>query len=140
MSNLVKRDFPNLPAIPDMLTTMMPPSVPILEYKTGVVSIFTNLIHNIKEAQIEESMQHHAGMMEAAVRTVKAQKQILMEMMLMGEEMQAAFQSVRNKADLEALLVDKQRIANQIDLMEFNRLKAEYDRMMEDFNNGANQR
>ncbi len=139
MSNLVKRDFPNLPALPDMLMPMMQPDVPVLPYKPGVWPIITNLVHNIKEAQIEESMQHHAGMMEAALRTAKAQKQIMKELMIMGEEFHEAFQEIRDNAEKRTLELDEKRINNQTLLMDFHRMKAEYDKMMEDFKNGANQ-
>jgi hypothetical protein len=88
MGDLVKKNnpvaFPNMPSLPSMFQNTLPPEVPQIQYKGGLVPIVENFIHNWKLGQIERASEREANIAENTNRRQVAMFKGIEDLLLFG--------------------------------------------------------
>jgi hypothetical protein len=124
MSNVTKYNpnseiaFPQLSSLPQMFQNAMPPTVPQLQFRAGVIPIVSNFFHNMKLGQMEKAANLEASIAEHHVRKLRANLDGIKELILFGQKYELEVKAIRSQSRMldlleqqaEAELVNKQLI------------------------------
>lgn len=123
MNDLEKKQFTGLPV--PMLSQSLPP----LEYRRGIIPIFTNCIHNKILEQMAKSRKLEADIAEDELRAFVAQCKKMSWFMLQGQAIETERQSLKNQNTIEQAAITAQNIANMKANEELKLIQQEVSKM-----------
>lgn len=133
--------FPNMPALPQMFQATMPPPVPQINFKGGIVK---NFFHNRKLEQIEHATKQEALIAENHLRQVQAKFGAIMELLTFGQKYQ--LEVARLNSELRMLQINEQKAEAELIGLQLANMEKQYDAKiaeldyktrLKEWNNGA---
>jgi len=114
MSKIDKPDIlPALPVLPEMLANAMPPMIPQLTYKDGIVKGF---FHNIKIGQISKSKSREADIAVSNERGVNATLGMTKSILVYSSDVSLAL--AENHHRQRMLQIEEQKAAAELQILQ----------------------
>jgi len=109
MNNLpkVRQEFPNMAGLPAMFQNALPPMIPQIQYKPGLLTLVDNFFHNWKLKQLERASEREAEIAFNHARKMKAQFEGISELLLFGQNYELKLEKIRNSQSMMKIAEEK---------------------------------
>lgn len=88
--------FPDLAMLPQLFQAALPPIVPQLQYKPGIIApLIEGMFHNWKLLHLQRSADREAGIAESHNRKMKAQFEMITDMVLFSRRLEFQMEDVK---------------------------------------------
>jgi len=125
MGDLVKKNnavgFPNMPSLPAMFQNTLPPEVPQIQYKAGLIPIVENFVHNWKLGQIERASEREANIAENCNRRQVAMFKGIEDLLLFGPRYNLKIKTIEH--ELRMMDVVERRAEAELQTVQFKNMQ-----------------